>query len=92
MLGAIIISFHLTPSKRRDKRLFQDKARFIKHNASNKIESTIRDIDIIHHYLLQNDSVQVANKQKHIAAQGLKPPKTEKECKQMIKDLRQWQE
>ena len=68
-----------------------DKDRLIKQAFIHKIELYIRQIDRIKQALMDNDTAEYNRRIKTLNSYGMNPPKTLKDCENLIKDLREWQ-
>jgi len=56
----------------------------------NRLAEYIQQVSIIKHYINLNDKQEVEIRSRHLKSAGLKPPHTQKQCTQMIKDLKRW--
>ena len=76
---------------RAKNRLFRDKQTMQHHINQSSLKDRDLYISYVHaikRHIISGNKEEVKNRQKWLANYNLVPPKTEKECDQMIKDLR----
>lgn len=82
-------------NRRLQTRIFYSKGHkdiFLKRCAISKSEHYVRWISHLHQAIVYNDDPEVKRRQKYLQQEGIRPPKNELECEQLIKDLREWRE
>lgn len=82
-------------NRRLEKKIFftsGHKDTFLKRCAISKTEHYVRWIHHMQQAIVNNDIPEVKRRQKYLAMEGIKPPKTEIQCEKLIKDLRAWRE
>lgn len=82
-------------NRRLSKRIFFTEGHkdvFLKRCAIAKSEHYVRWIDNLKQAIYNEDIPEVRRRQEYLKHEGIRPPKTEKQCIELIKDLREWRE
>lgn len=79
----------------KEKRIFYSKGHrdvFMRRCALSKTELYVRQIARMKQAIVSKDKAELKRRQKFLVADGIRPPKTLKQCDQLIEDLRTWRE
>jgi hypothetical protein len=68
------------------------KSVFTRRCAVSKTEGHVRHISRLKQAILSKDKEELQRRQKFLAADGILPPHTIKQCDKLIEDLRKWRE
>lgn len=65
---------------------------YLRRSAISKTEGHVRQICRIKQAIMDKDKGEVSRRSKFLTNEGIRPPKTMKQCEKLIEDLRKWRE